>query len=109
MIPNASKCSMCQSQEHTCRDCPSLYSPLTPGFYSGGGGGGGHSHNEDDEHICHHPTLRPTLCVGLEENDNTGHHLTFRPTLCVGFISNNPFYSHAFTSKKSDTNIRYVK
>ena len=48
MIPNASKCAVCQSQEHNCRDCPSLYSPLTPGFYSGGGGGGGHSHEEDD-------------------------------------------------------------
>ncbi len=49
MIPGACACGVCGDREHSSRDCPTLYSPLTPGFYSGGGGGGGHSHDDEDE------------------------------------------------------------
>jgi hypothetical protein len=44
-------CGVCGEREHTSSKCPSLSSPLTPGFYTGGGGGGGHSHDDDDEKI----------------------------------------------------------
>jgi hypothetical protein len=51
MLPNASACSVCGDREHISAKCPTLHSPLTPGFYTGGGGGGGHSHDDDDEKI----------------------------------------------------------
>ena len=50
MLPGASACSVCNERDHKSSKCPSLHSPLTPGFYTGGGGGGGHSHDDEDEH-----------------------------------------------------------
>jgi hypothetical protein len=46
MLPGASACCVCGEREHKSSHCPTLYSPLTPGFYTGGGGGG---HSHDDE------------------------------------------------------------
>jgi hypothetical protein len=48
MLPNASACCVCGERDHTSSKCPTLHSPLTPGFYTGGGGGGGHSHDDDE-------------------------------------------------------------
>ena len=103
MIPNASKCAVCQSQEHNCRDCPSLYSPLTPGFYSGGGGGGGHNHEEEED-----DGFRPTHSVGLEEENITKNMFSFllftftsqKSTImtCKTHYSN---HIHAYTSPRT--------
>jgi hypothetical protein len=51
MLPGASACCLCGERNHTSSKCPTLHSPLTPGFYTGGGGGGGHSHDDEDETI----------------------------------------------------------
>ncbi len=60
MLPGASKCQICNETSHSSRDCPTLHSPLTPGFFTGGGGGGGHSH-EDDEHLHTSPLAPQTV------------------------------------------------
>ncbi len=48
---NSTPCSVCGEGGHHSRKCPTLTSPLDPGFYKGqiprGGGGDG----EDDEHL----------------------------------------------------------
>lgn len=53
MLPGASACCVCGEREHKSSQCPTLHSPLTPGFYTGGGGGGGHSHDDDDDESLH--------------------------------------------------------
>ncbi len=100
MIPNASKCAVCQSQEHNCRDCPSLYSPLTPGFYSGGGGGGGHSHDEDDD------AIRSTHSVELEEDNSTKNMFsfftfTFQTSTITKYKTHCSNHIHAYTSPRT--------
>lgn len=49
MLPGAAACTICNEHDHKSSHCPSLHSPLTPGFYTGSGGGGGHSHDDDDD------------------------------------------------------------
>ncbi len=60
MLPGASACSICSERDHKSSHCPSLSSPLTPGFYTGGGGGGGHSHDDDDEEKIAQKAKKPT-------------------------------------------------
>ena len=47
---NSATCTVCGEGGHSARKCPTLSSPLEPGFYKGqvprGGGG-----EEDDEHL----------------------------------------------------------
>lgn len=47
MSSGASACFNCGERDHKSSQCPILYSPLTPGFYTGGGGGGSHSHDDE--------------------------------------------------------------
>jgi hypothetical protein len=55
---NPIPCTICQEDGHKASKCPTLHSPLTPGFHQGGGGGGGHSHDDDDDEAI---KCRPTV------------------------------------------------
>ena len=109
MIPNPSKCSVCDENIHSSRDCPCLYSPLKEGFYSGGGGGGGHSHDEDERAKPAHPTFG--------EDDSLGYHPTFGEHLGQGRdatfgedesiqVKRIPFYS--FQSNKHSRSVQNI-
>ena len=48
---NACPCSVCGEGGHHPRRCPTLWSPLEPGFYKGQVPRGGGGEEDDDEHL----------------------------------------------------------
>ncbi len=78
MLPGASACSVCNERDHKSSKCPSLHSPLTPGFYTGGGGGGGHSHDDDDDESTD-KSARSALALPDPEKAKKSTTLTIQP------------------------------